>query len=111
MGSLEEYRQIICSTITEYAQIAYAYGDIQRHTVFDTKSDRYLLMILGWEDVKQVHGCLIHVEIIEEKIWIHQDGTEDGIANEFLNAGIPKDRIVLGFRSPSMRKYTEFAVA
>ncbi len=111
MDSLEEYRQIICSIITEYAQIPYAYGDIQRHTIFDTKNDRYLMMILGWEEVRQVHGCLIHVEIIDGKIWIHRDGTEDGIANEFLNAGIPKDRIVLGFRSPEMRKYTEFAVA
>jgi hypothetical protein len=111
MDSLEKYSQIICSTIAEYAQIPYAFGDIKRHPVFDTENDRYLLMILGWEGVRQVHGCLIHVEIIDEKIWIHRDCTEDGIANEFFAAGIPKDRIVLGFRSPEMRKYTEFAVS
>lgn len=107
MDNLEHYRQLICFVITEYAEISYSYGDIQRHTVFDIKSDRYLLMILGWEEAKQVHGCLIHVEIMDGKVWIHQDG----IANEFLRVGISKDRIVLGFRSPEMRKYTEFAVA
>ncbi len=68
-------------------------------------------MILGWEEVRQVHGCIIHVEIIEGKIWIHRDGTEDGIARELLEAGIPKECIVLGFKSPSVRKHTGFALA
>lgn len=39
------------------------------------------------------------------------DGTEYGIANDLLAAGIPKDKIVLGFKSPESRKYTDFAVA
>jgi hypothetical protein len=56
--------------------------------VFDRDSDRYLLMIVGWEGVRQVHGCIIHVEIIDGKIWIHRDGTEDGIASELLKVGI-----------------------
>jgi hypothetical protein len=28
-----------------------------------------------------------------------------------VEAGIPKDHIVLAFQSPGMRKYTDFAVA
>ena len=68
-------------------------------------------MILGWEGVRQVHGCIIHLEIIENKIWIHRDGTEDGIARELLEAGIPKKRIVLAFKSLELRKHTDFAVA
>ena len=111
MDSLEQDRHIIQKIISEYAQIPYAHGEIERHTVFDSGSDRYLLMIVGWEGVRQVHGCIIHIEIINGKIWIHRDGTEDGIANELLNAGIPKERIVLGFKSPQMRKHTGFAVA
>jgi len=69
-----------------------------------------LLVIVGWEGVKRVHGCLIHLEIIAGKIWIQRDGTEDGIANDLLQYGIRKDQIVLGFRDPEMRQYTEFAV-
>jgi hypothetical protein len=30
---------------------------------------------------------------------------------EFLEAGVPKDRIVLAFHSPDQRKLTPFAVA
>ncbi|WP_224409850.1 element excision factor XisI family protein [Oscillatoria salina] len=48
---------------------------------------------------------------MDGKIWIHRDGTEEGVASEFLNAGIPKERIVLAFKSPSVRKHTGFAIA
>jgi hypothetical protein len=33
------------------------------------------------------------------------------VAQELVDAGVPKDRIVLGFKSPEMRKHTEFAAA
>jgi hypothetical protein len=88
MDTLEQERQIIQKIISEYAQIPYAHGEIERHTVFDRDSDRYLLMIVGCEGVRHVHGCIIHVEIIDGKIWIHRDGTEDGIASELLKVGI-----------------------
>ncbi|MEC4982818.1 MAG: XisI protein [Oscillatoria sp. PMC 1068.18] len=111
MDTLAQDRQIIEKVISEYAAIPYAHGEIERHSVFDRSRDRYLLMIVGWEGVRQVHGCIIHVEIINGKIWIHRDGTEEGVAREFLNAGIPKERIVLAFKSPSLRKHTGFAIA
>jgi len=45
------------------------------------------------------------------KIWIQRDGTEDGMAtDEMLKEGIPKDKIVLGFKSFEMRRHTEFAL-
>ncbi len=111
MDTLEQDRQIVQKIISEYAEITYANREIERHIVFDRDRDRYLLIIVGWEGVRQVHGCIIHVEIIDGKIWIHRDGTEDGIASELNQAGIPKERIVLGFKSPRMRKHTGFAVA
>jgi hypothetical protein len=38
-------------------------------------------------------------------------GTEEGIANDLVAAGIPKGHIILGFKAPEIRKYTEFAVS
>ncbi|MGB3694510.1 MAG: element excision factor XisI family protein [Spirulinaceae cyanobacterium] len=52
---------------------------------------------------------MILVEIIADKIWLHRDGTEDGIAGDLLAAGIPKQKIVLGFHHPQVRQHTEFA--
>ncbi|MDF5708085.1 MAG: XisI protein [Nostoc sp. S4] len=119
MDTIEQYRQQICHILTEHTKIPYSYGNIQHETIFDKQQDRYLVMILGREPVpelfptatRRVHGCLIHIDIIDGKIWIQRDGTEEGIATEFLRAGIPKDRIVLGFRSEELRKDSEFAVA
>ncbi len=64
---------------------------------------------VGWRGERRVFGCVIHIEIREEKIWIQRDGTEVGIANELIAAGVPKSDIVLGYRSPYMRKFTELA--
>ena len=73
--------------------------------------DRYLVMSLGWQRVKRIHGCLIHIDIIDGKVWIQRDGTEYGIANELVDAGIPKEHILLGFDEPNVRQHTGFAVA
>lgn len=48
--------------------------------------------------------------MIDGKIWVQYDGTEEGVATELVDAGVPKVDIVLGFRHPSVRQYTEFAV-
>jgi hypothetical protein len=80
-------------------------------TVFDEGSDVYLVVVEGWKDVERLHGCMVHVEIKGDKIWVQLDGTEDGVAADLLAAGISKDCIVLGFKSPQSRKYTSFAVA
>ena len=41
---------------------------------------------------------------------IQRDGTERGIAQELLDAGVPKDRIVLAFRSLAKRQLADFTV-
>jgi hypothetical protein len=111
MDTLANYRQIIRETFTELTRVPYAHGDIQLETVFDQESDRYLVVILGRESSRRVHGCLVHIDIIEGKLWVQRDGTEHGIANDLINAGVPKTQIVLGFRSPEIRKHTGLAVA
>lgn len=42
-------------------------------------------------------------------MWIQHDGTERGLASELMEQGVPRGDIVLGFRAPARRKYTEFA--
>ena len=111
MDNLDHYRQAIESILEKHTEVPYAYGDIQTEAVFDRGRDRYLLMNVGWDDGKRVHGSLVHVDIIAGKIWIQRDGTEDGIATELLAAGVAKEHIVLGFRSFELRQHTEFAAA
>jgi hypothetical protein len=108
---LERYRQVIETILSEYASLPYSYADIQGEIVFDRTRDRYLWMDVGWDGDRRVHGCLVHIDLIDDKIWIQRDGTEEGIAADLERAGVPKDHIVLGFRSPKVRPYTGYAVA
>lgn len=110
MDSLVQNREVIQEKLKEYTEIPYAYGDLQCRLIVSEDRNNFLLITLGWEDDVQVHGCLVHIEVIGDKIWIHRDGLEDGIANELVKAGIPKTKIVLGFHPPNIRPYTEFAV-
>lgn len=58
-----------------------------------------------------MHGSLVHVDLVEGKVWIQRDGTEHGVTKEFVQAGIPKEHIVLAFKSPERRRLTEYAVS
>jgi XisI protein len=111
MDTAASYRQLIERILSDHTRIPYAHGDIQIQTVFDRDRDHYLLMLVGREKVRRVHGCLAHVDIIGGKIWIQRDGTERGIARDLVEVGVPKDRIVLAFHSPAKRQHTEFAVS
>ncbi|MDZ7292332.1 MAG: XisI protein [candidate division KSB1 bacterium] len=109
MVKLEKYRSIIKRVLNAYAQYKPSYGEVETETIFDTERDHYELVHVGWHNKKRIHGSIIHVDIKDDKIWIQHDGTSDGIADELVAAGIPKEDIVLGFRYPKFRKYTEYA--
>ena len=111
MDNLERYRQIIKDTLNEYAAIPFSYGEIKQRVFIDKEENNFFLFNVGWHNRKRIHGCVVHIEIINDKIWIQRDGIEDGITNDFLRAGIPKDKIVLAFYPPDVRPYTEFAVS
>ncbi|VXD11287.1 XisI protein [Planktothrix serta PCC 8927] len=110
MDTLTQYQTIIYKILSEYAQIPYFYGELERRFIISEDKNSYLLMTLGWQGDQRVHGCLVHVEIKNDKVWIQRDGTEDGIAEELVRAGIPKQDIVLGFHPLEIRPYTEYAV-
>jgi hypothetical protein len=111
MDTLEEYRQFIQEIISKYAMLFPSNADINNMVVVSEDRNQFLLMQEGWTHKKRIHHCLIHVQILNEKIWIHFDGTEDGITDELVTAGIPKDQIVLGFHPPYVRQHTDYAMA
>jgi hypothetical protein len=84
--------------------------EIEVQVILDLERNHYLLMLVGWHDQRREYGSLIHIDIKDEKIWIQSDGTEVGVANELVEAGVPQKDIVLGFKSPFKRQFTEYAV-
>jgi hypothetical protein len=109
MDTIAQYRQHIQNLITEKTDRVWD-RQIQAEVIFDPDRDRYQLIYVGWRNSKRVYGVVLHVDIIDNKIWIQQDGTEIGIANKLVELGISKEDIVLAFNPPDLRKYTDFAV-
>lgn len=107
--AIERYREIIESIIEKHSSCGSDDREVETEIAFDIKRDRYLMFHVGWRGERRVYGCVIHIDIKEGKIWIQRDGTEVGIANELIEAGVPKSDIVLGYRSPYMRKFTGLA--
>src|SRR5881296_3070417 len=111
MDPVEQYRKIIRSLLEEYAQYRPARGDVQIEVILDEANDHYELIYAGWNGPYRIHGSVLHIDVRDGKVWIQQDGTEAGIAEELVKAGIPRDRIVLAFKPPEIRPHTGFAVA
>jgi hypothetical protein len=111
MDKLSLYRQLIQEALIERAKMRSPNDPIASKTIFDREGDHYQMVNLGWKNNStRVYGCAIHVDIIDGKIWIQQDGTEDAIAEQLVEQGIPQQDIVLGYQAPHMRKYTEFGI-
>jgi hypothetical protein len=82
MDTLKKYQKIIEEILNEYIKIPYSNRQLEIKLVIDRTATNYIVMTLGWQGEELVHGCIIHIEIINGKIWIQHDGTEYGIANE-----------------------------
>ena len=109
MDKLSNYREIVRRIIREYASYKPSHGQIETEAIIDSESDHYEVMHVGWDGVRRVHGSVIHIDIIDEKVWIQYDGTTRPVAEALLEAGIPREDIVLGFHPADVRKYTDFA--
>lgn len=112
MARRDIYQNIIKKILQEHAQYRASLPDsYDSQVLFDDERERYLVLDIGWNDDKYLHTTPIHLDLIGDKTWIQYDDTEEGIATDLLEAGIPKEDIVLGFRHPKIREYTGFAVA
>ena len=109
MDTLASYRDIIQVLLSDYAATPISNGAIDCYTVFDTQKDHYQVMNVGWDGYRRVYGCVLHLDVKDEKIWVEQNMTEMRVAQELVARGVKKEDIVLGFQAPDMRQYTEYA--
>lgn len=110
MDKVKKYESAILSILNEYAQFKYSNIDAKNYVIADKENLRYQLVTIGWDKSKFVHGCVLHFDIIDGKIWVWQNTTEWEVGEMLVSMGVPKSDIVPGFFSPKMREYTEYAV-
>ena len=109
MDSITHYKDIIQNLIHQYANYKPSHGEITTEAVIDSQLKHYEVIHVGWDGERRVHGSIIHIDIIDDKVWIQHDGTSPGIVLELVEAGIPREAIVLGFHPAHIRRHTGFA--
>ena len=107
MEKLQRYRDILSRIVREYARKP-SHGNIDAEAVIDRENDHYEVVHVGWDKQRRVHGSVIHLDIRDGKIWLQYDGTSRPVADELLEAGVPKEDIVLGFQPEHLRPLTGF---
>ncbi|MBW4634991.1 MAG: XisI protein [Iphinoe sp. HA4291-MV1] len=110
MEKIERYRTYIQQLLSEYAKLGSSDNQVETELIFDIERDHYQIVYTGWKNRRSMYGCVLHLDIKNDKIWIQHDGTEIGIADELVKLGVPKEDIVLAFHEPLVRQYTGFAV-
>ncbi|MCU0569127.1 MAG: XisI protein [Oculatellaceae cyanobacterium Prado106] len=113
MDKLNRYRQIIQTILTQYHELDQEQPapGIDSVLALDEVRDHYFWFQVGWDLTGRTCGSTVYIRIHNDKVWVEEDLIEDGIVGDLLQAGIPKEDIVLGFQHPRERAMTEFAVA
>lgn len=111
MENLKKYEKAVLSILNEYSKVRYANVKGENHLIADKENHRYLIVTIGWDGKKFIHDCPMHMDIVNGKIWIQKNMTEWEIGEMLAANGVPKEDIVLGFISPKMREYSDYAVA
>lgn len=107
----QNLEEAVTKVLQNYLEFLGNDPDSNIELIIDKEKKHYLLVEIGWQNDRRIYGSLIHINIINNKIWIQQDGTEEGIANELVKEGISPQQIVLAFKTPERRKITDFAVS
>jgi len=111
MEKLEHYRQCIRTLLVEQGSSPTDNSDVECQLIFDTEHDHYQVLDVGWEGLKRVYVCFVHLDIKAGKIWIQRNRTEVDLARALAEMGVPPQDIVLGLQPPYKRPYTDYGVA
>ncbi len=114
MESMNQYRDIIHRLLADYHSFLteMTKTDVDTEVLCDDLSGQYMIMRIGWRAGTRVHRPLFYLRLKCGKIYVEEDWTKEGIANELIQAGISASNIVLAFNPPELRTETPlFAVA
>jgi hypothetical protein len=85
------------------------YAQLQYEIISDFVHQHFQVCMTGWDGTTRVHSLLVHIVIRDNFIWLEEDLTDADIAEKLVQAGITRDRIVLGFQAPYKRGMYGFA--
>jgi hypothetical protein len=113
MDKVTKYRTVIKKILSELEDILkrQPVPGVETSCVFDEERDHYMLVEVGWSKGKRVQSIILYFRIRNGKIWLEENNTDLTFEEDFEEAGIRDDEIVIGFHPPEERRKMEYAVA
>jgi hypothetical protein len=110
MEKMNRYPEVVRKLVEEYAAIPSGIGEVDTYPLIDPHGHHYVAMQSGWVNGHRVHGAFLHLDVIDGKVWLQFNGTDQLIVDELEAAGVPKQDIILGEQPPELRQYTGYGV-
>ena len=94
MEILTKYKHIIKEILEDFAKTTIAnLPDVKTKLIIDKNDNHFILLDIGWQEDEFIHEWVFHIEIKEDKVWIHEDTTDANIAQMLIDAGIDESDI------------------
>lgn len=108
MDTLTEYRQIIRTSMQEYAIWGRqdSFEPITTHYVYDDENGEYLILNVGhdtqWD--RWIHVILFHAWIQDGIVWVAADNISPSVVTDLVKKGIPASVIRPATEQPFVRE-------
>ncbi len=101
MDKIVKYRRAIKEILGSYKEILDRRENppLESVFIFDEQNDNYTWLKFGWQNGRRFEGISVFVRLKNGKFHIEEDWTEEGIAIELMQKGVPAEDIVLAYQS------------
>lgn len=112
MEKVKQFQETIIKVLEEWLDVKSQDNDsIKNYLIADTVGNHFQLLRMGWAEDTYVFNPMIHIDIIDDKIWLQANYTDENIAEDLVMEGIDRKDIVLGLQPPFVRPHTAYGVA
>lgn len=113
MDRIAKYREIIKRLLRERECLARPSlpEGLEVTCLFDDATAQYALLSIGWMQQERVSGTTLLLRIKDGKVRIEEDGTDAPIVDDLIEAGVPREEIILAFHPPEAPAVADYALA
>jgi hypothetical protein len=104
-SQIDFYKRCIKTLLSEYESFTSPWSKVE--LIFDDERMSYMVVRVGWLKHKRIHLCLVHIDILGEKMLIQCNNSENKVVTELVEMGIPKQNISCGFLPPETQTHLE----
>lgn len=106
------YRAAIVSVLEDFHQLNLKAGSdlesiLESMLICDDRSQNYLLVLAGWQGNTRIKQVQIHLRLLDDRIWIEEDWTEEGVVYDLIRLGVDREAIELAFLPPKAREFAD----